>query len=132
MKFISPRAHGFLDYSVAAVLSGAPLAWGFADVSVAAAVIAVAGGLGLFAYSLLTDYSAGLRAVIPFRLHLTLDAIAAVALLAAPFLFGFDGLPRWFYLVIGTAVLAVVACTQLEAGAERTGALLRTPSTPAP
>jgi hypothetical protein len=132
MKFISPRVHGILDYSVAGVLIGAPLVWGFSDLSVAAAIIAVGGGIGLFVYSLLTDYSAGLRALIPFRLHLTLDTIAAVALLTAPFLFGFGGAPRGFYLVIGTAVLAVVACTRLEAGSERSGVLLPTTSTTAP
>ena len=32
-----------------------------------------------------------MRAVIPFRVHLVLDASAAVALLVVPFLFGFAG-----------------------------------------
>jgi hypothetical protein len=72
MKFISPKVHGALDYAVASVLIGAPLVLGFSDLSVAAAVIAVAAGIGLFVYSLLTNYSAGLRALIPFRVHLVL------------------------------------------------------------
>jgi len=114
MKFISPKVHGALDYAVASVLVVAPLILRFADVSVAAAVIAVGAGIGLFVYSLLTNYSAGLRAVIPFRVHLVLDALAAVALLVVPFLFGFAGTPRAFYLVIGTAVLVVVACTRVQ------------------
>jgi hypothetical protein len=57
--------------------------------------------------------------MIPFRAHLVLDASAAVALPVVPFLFGFAGTPRAFYLVIGTAVLAVVPCTHLEKGSER-------------
>ncbi len=114
MKFISPKVHGALDYSVAAVLVGAPFVLRFSDVSVPAAVIAVAAGIGLFVYSLLTAYSAGVRALIPFRVHLVLDASAAVVLLVVPFLFGFAGTARAFYLVIGSAVLAVVACTRVE------------------
>jgi hypothetical protein len=117
--FISPKVHGILDYSVATVLVVGPLVLGFADVSVAAAVIAVLAGVGLFVYSLLTNYSAGLRAVIPFRVHLVLDASAAVALLVVPFLFGFAGTPRAFYLVIGAAVLVVVACTRLQESPDR-------------
>jgi hypothetical protein len=35
-----------------------------------------------------------MRAVIPFRVHLVLDASAAVALLVVPFLFGFAGTAR--------------------------------------
>ena len=119
MKFISPKVHGALDYSVASVLIGAPFVLRFSDVSVAAAVIAIAAGSGLFVYSLLTAYSAGVRAVIPFRVHLVLDASAAVALLVLPFLFRFGGTPRAFYLVIGTTVLAVVACTRVEEGSVR-------------
>jgi hypothetical protein len=118
MKFISPKVHGVLDYLVASVLIGAPFVLRFSDVSLAAAAIAVAAGSGLVVYSLLTAYSAGMRAVIPFRVHLVLDASAAVALLVVPFLFDFVGTPRAFYLVIGTPVLAVVACTRVQEESE--------------
>jgi len=129
MKLISPKLHGALDYAVASVLVGVPLVLGFSVESVVAAVMAVAAGAGLFVYSLLTDYSAGLRAVIPFRVHLALDAIAAMALVAAPFLLGFAGVPRAFYLVIGGSVLAVVACTRVEEAAGRSSSLLPSAST---
>lgn len=123
MKFISPRAHGALDYTVAVALVAAPLGWRFAEVSVAAAVIAMSAGAGLFLYSLLTDYAAGLRGVIPFRAHLALDATAAVAFLVAPLLLGFGGAPRAFYLAVGGAVLAVVACTRVDEAAAPARAL---------
>src|SRR5262249_37517168 len=128
MKFISPKVHGTLDYAVASLLVSAPFVLRFSDVAVAAAVIAVAAGSGLFVYSLLTAYSAGVRAVIPFRVHLVLDASAAVALLVVPFLFGFAGTPRAFYLVIGAAVLAVVACTRLQEAPDRRDVPLRATS----
>jgi hypothetical protein len=68
-------------------------------------------------------------AVIPFRVHLVLDASAAVALLVVPFLLGFAGTPRRFYLVIGTAVLAVVASTRVQEESERSQKPLHSTST---
>lgn len=124
MRFISARFHGFLDYAVAAALVGAPVLLDFAASSMAAAVISIAAGIGLVLYSLLTDYSAGVRNLIPWRVHLTLDAVAATALLAAPFVLGFGGLARGFYVTVAVAVLAVVATTQLDtdtSGATATG-----------
>jgi hypothetical protein len=58
-----------------------------------------------------------------------LDASAAVALLTVPFLLGFAGTARVFYLVIGTAVLAVVACTRLEEASDRREVPFRSTST---
>jgi hypothetical protein len=128
MKFISQKVHGILDYSVAIVLMCAPVVLRFSDVSVAAAVISAVAGIGLVIYSLLTAYSGGVRALIPFRVHLVLDALAAVALLVVPFLLGFAGTPRAFYLVIGVAVLAVVACTRVEERSDRRIPLRPTPA----
>lgn len=117
MRFITPRVHGTLDYTVAATLIGVPLLMNFAASSVAAAGISIAAGIGLVVYSLLTDYSAGIRNLISWRAHLTLDAIAAVALLVAPFAIGFDGFARAFYATVAIAVLLVVATTRLDSDA---------------
>lgn len=114
MKFIGPKLHGALDYAVAVALIAVPLLFDFAATSAAALWIAVAGGGALFVYSLFTDYSAGVRAVIPFRVHLKLDAIAGAALLAAPYLFAFAGTARLFYLVVGAADLVVVLCSRTD------------------
>jgi hypothetical protein len=119
MRFISARFHGFLDYAVAFALIAAPLLLDFAAISVAAAAISVAAGLGLVAYSLVTDYSAGVRDLIPWRVHLALDAVAATALLAAPFALGFSGIARGFFVVVALAVLVVVATTELHTEPER-------------
>ena len=115
MRFISQRIHGILDYSVAAALIGAPFLFDFAASSMPAAVISIASGIGLVVYSLLTGYSAGLRDLISWRAHLTLDAVAALALLVAPFAFGFGGIARVFYVGVALAVLVVVATSELEA-----------------
>ncbi len=122
MRFISPRFHGVLDYAVAGALIGVPVLLDFAASSVAAAVISVTAGIGLVVYSLLTDYSAGIRNLIPWRAHLALDAAAATALLAAPFVLGFGGVARGFYVTVAIAVLAVVATTQLDSDVRREAA----------
>jgi hypothetical protein len=106
-----------LDYAVAAALIAVPLVLDFVASSLIAAVLSVAAGVGLTVYSLLTDYSAGVRDLIPWRVHLTLDAVAAVVLLTAPFVFGFGGIVRGFYVSVAIAVLAVVATTRLDADA---------------
>ena len=111
MKFISSRIHGVLDYMVALVLIIAPIALGFRAESAAAFFIPLAGGLGLLLYSMFTDYSSGLRRMISFRLHLVIDFVAGVTLLASPFVFGFGGVPRLFFAIVGASVIAVVALT---------------------
>lgn len=111
MTLIPSKFHGVLDYAVAATLIVTPLILGFEGV---AKYLAIAGGLGLLIYSLITDYSVSARKLLPFRLHLILDFVAAVALTAAPFLFGFTGLEKAFYLVIGISVIAVVLITNPE------------------
>ena len=111
MTFIPSKYHGALDYAVAATLIIAPLALSFEG---AAKYLAIAGGLGLLIYSLFTDYSLSARKLLSFKAHLVLDFIAALGLVAAPFLFGFTGLERAFYFVIGLSVIAVVLITNSE------------------
>jgi hypothetical protein len=111
MTLISSKYHGALDYAVAATLIVAPLALNFEGL---AKYLAIAGGLGLLAYSLLTDYSLSARKILSFKAHLVLDFIAALGLVAAPFIFGFTSLERAFYLLIGLSVVAVVLVTNTE------------------
>jgi uncharacterized membrane protein YuzA (DUF378 family) len=111
MSLIPSKFHGLLDYAVAATLIAAPLIFGFQGV---AKYLAVLGGIGLLIYSLVTDYSLSVRKLLSFKAHLVLDFIAAVALTAAPFLFGFTGLEKAFYLIIGISVIAVVLVTQSD------------------
>ena len=115
MKFIPATFHGFLDYAVAVTLVAGPFLLGFEGF---AQILAVAGGLGLFLYSLVTDYSTSVQKLLPFKVHLFFDFAAALVLIAAPFLLGpeagFTGLATPFYVVIGAAVVLVVAVTNPE------------------
>lgn len=113
LRFINGRIHGLLDYAVAVTLLIVPFGLNFQATSPIAHWVAVAAGVALFLYSLLTDYSLSVGKVIPLKFHLTLDFLAGVAFVIAPFLFGFDGIIRAFYLVTGIAVIVVVLLTEL-------------------
>ncbi len=115
MRFIPASVHGFLDYAVAITLIAGPFVLGFEGI---AQYLALAGGVGLFVYSLITDYSLSARKLLPFSVHLIIDFVAALVLVAAPFLFGFEGLTKIFYLVIGVAVIVVVLLTNPNTGEE--------------
>ena len=112
MKFIPATFHGLLDYAVALTLIAGPFVLGFEDL---AKYLAIAGGAGLFIYSLITDYSISVQKMLPFKIHLIFDFVAALVLIAAPFIFGADGgfteIAKYFYIIIGVAVIVVVAVT---------------------
>lgn len=108
MRFINNQLHGALDYIVAVTLIVVPFVLGFMTIDPIGHWLSVAAGAGLFVYSLLTGYSLGLRKLIPYGVHLVFDFVAGVVFVAAPFIFGFDGLMRSYYLVMGVAVIIVV------------------------
>jgi len=115
MRIISGRLHGTIDYATAVALIVAPFALGLPNASAFATWFSVASGVALFAYSLLTDYSLGVRSLIPFRVHLALDLSAGLAFLAVPLLIGFGGIARTYCFVMGLAVALVVALTDPNA-----------------
>src|SRR5690242_10034602 len=84
---VDSTLHGVVDYTAgAALLTVFPRAAGIAgtrsarQVRTAAAIHA--------GYSTMTDYPLGIVKLIPFRVHLALDALGAVALAALPFVSG--------------------------------------------
>jgi len=111
IRFISGSLHGILDYAAAVVLIVVPLLLNFQAASPLALWLSVAAGVLLVAYSLITDYGLSLVKLIPFNVHLILDALAGLAFVAAPFLFGFEALIRTFYLVNGMIVILLVITT---------------------
>lgn len=115
MRIINGRLHGAIDYATAVALVVAPFALGLPESSVFATWFSVVAGVGLFTYSLLTDYSLGVRELIPFRVHLALDLAAAVTFLAVPLLVGFGGIARDYCFGVGLAVAIVVALTDPNA-----------------
>lgn len=97
MRFIPTKVHGVLDYVVAIALIFAPLIFGFSSSGGAAVVIPIVLGIGLFVYSLFTQYELGLVKLIKMPVHLVFDVVASLFLIASPFLLGFinEALNAW-------------------------------------
>jgi hypothetical protein len=111
MRFLSPTIHGFIDYAAAIALIVAPFLL-LPDTAPAIATwFSVAAGSALILYSLITDYSASVRKALPFSVHLIIDLLAGIAFVAAPFVLGFEGITKLYYLVMGAAVILVVLVT---------------------
>ena len=108
IRFLTPRLHGVLDYSAAIALIVLPFALNLGASGPLALWLSVAGGAGLIAYSLLTDYHFALVRVLPFQVHIALDLVAATAFIAAPFVFGWQGLTAAYYFVMASGVVIVV------------------------
>jgi hypothetical protein len=84
---IDSTLHGVTDYSVGTVLMTAFPSLVGLNGTTAGTQIRVAGAVHA-GYSTLTDYPLGVVKVIPYKVHLALDALGAVALAATPFLSG--------------------------------------------
>lgn len=111
MRFLSPRVHGILDYAAAAVLVVAPFGLGFWNADRLAVFISLALALALLCYSLITDYSYSISGAVSFKVHLVFDTLLGLASITIPFIFGFVGLARIYYVLMGSGVLLVVTFT---------------------
>lgn len=110
-RVITPAWHGVLDYAAASALVIFPLLLGFRG---AERWLSVLGGVGLVAYSLLTDYRLGFVRVLSFRAHLAADLAAATAFALAPLAMGWTGLVAAYYWFMASGVFIVVALSRLD------------------
>ena len=106
--------HGLGDYAAALVLIVAPIFLDLKEQSIVAHWASIAGGVGLIVYSLLTDYTFSAAKVIPFKVHLVLDSIAGLVLIALAFVLSLEGIAQGYMIVMGAGVLLVVAVTKTE------------------
>jgi hypothetical protein len=113
-KPINPTAHAWLDYITAGTyLAAAGL---FVRRNKAAATAAAIHGLAVLGTSLFTNYPGGIRRVISFHTHRTIDIGQMAAAAAMPFAMGFADEPEaklFFGQVINEA--AVIALTDWDA-----------------
>jgi len=84
---IDATLHGVTDYSVGTTLMTVFPRLAGVEGTPAAAQIRAAGAIHA-GYSTITDYPLGLVKVLPYQVHLALDAVGAVALAAVPFVTG--------------------------------------------
>jgi len=84
---IDATLHGVTDYSVGTLLLTVFPGLAGVEGTRSARQIRIAGATHA-AYSTVTDYPLGMVKVVPYRAHLALDAVGAIALAATPFVTG--------------------------------------------
>jgi hypothetical protein len=84
---IDSTLHGVTDYTAGATLTTVFPRLANIEGTESARQIRISGAIHA-GYSTLTDYPLGIVKVIPFKAHLALDAVGAVALAATPFVTG--------------------------------------------
>lgn len=84
---IDSTMHGMTDYTVGTMMMTALPRMAGVEGTPAGRQIRAAGAAHV-AYSTMTDYPLGAVKVIPYRMHLTIDALGAIALAAVPFITG--------------------------------------------
>jgi len=111
---ISSKIHAALDYIVGILLIAAPWLLGFAD-KTAATLIPVILGASTIIYSLFTNYEYSLIRLVPYKIHLTIDFIAGLLLLASPWLFGFSDRIYLSHVILGAFEITAVLLSRKEA-----------------
>src|SRR6188472_1425078 len=105
MRFIPTKFHAPLDYIVGAALTASPWIFSFSETT-APTVVSIVLGIGLIAYSLITNYELGVWKVAPMAVHNLIDIVAGAFLALSPWIFGFadEGANFWLpFVVIGVA-----------------------------
>ncbi|SMO94114.1 SPW repeat domain-containing protein [Ruegeria faecimaris] len=114
LRFVTRNIHAYLDYPVAIALMALPFVLGLGQSNPMALWLSVVTGIAAFVLTVLTDHHLGIWKVLPYRVHLGVDLLVGVVFLAAPSLFGFQGLDAIFYWLNGAAVVAVISLSAPE------------------
>jgi hypothetical protein len=116
---IPTRVHGMMDYLMGLLLIVAPWLFGFSDNAPATWVPFVL-GIGVIAYSLITDYELGAMRVIPMGTHLMIDILGGIFLAVSPWLFGFADRVVWPHVVFGLLEVGTAVMTSRMPSGART------------
>jgi hypothetical protein len=109
---LSPFAHGVIEYAAGVLFIAAPFLFGY-DARAATAVSLVF-GVALIVITASSDLPTGLAKTLPVTIHAVIDLIGAVFLIAAPFLFGFNGeaAPTAAFIILGVGYLLLTIATR--------------------
>lgn len=108
LQFISPDLHGVLDYLAASALILAPILLSLEQDSVFVYWFSIIAGVGLFGYSLLTNYKLSVSHFFSFKIHLMLDLLASAAFILVAFVHQGTMLSLAYTLTMGVGVIFVV------------------------
>lgn len=109
---ISTKIHGYIDYLMGALLIVSP--WLFNFPEGAATIFPIVLGAGTIVYSLMTDYELGLFKVLSMKVHLGIDLMAGILLIAAPWIFGFADQVIWPFVILGIAEVGASLMTEKQ------------------
>jgi len=100
-KIIPTKAHAAMDYGSAIILLIGPWILLFQDIPAAKYTFVLSGTLILL-QSVLTNYEGGFLRLIPIKLHLFVDVVLGIILVASPWLFGFAEQTWLWHVLMGT------------------------------
>ena len=116
MRFVTKTIHAYLDYPVAALLMAMPFLLQLGSSNPLAKWLSVATGLAALVLTIFTDHKLGIIRVLPYSFHLSVDFLVGVVFAIVPFALGFSGVDAAYYLLNGSAVVAVIALSKPETG----------------
>ncbi len=107
-------AHGAWEYVVGVLFIVAPFLFGFEATAATAASVVV--GLAMLAFTACSDLPTGLVKSITPGVHLTVDIVLAVLMVALPFVLGFtdEGAPTAWFIALGVLQLLVSIGTRFN------------------
>lgn len=107
-------AHGVIEYLAGILFIAAPTLWSFE--APAATAVSVVVGVVVLIVAATSAVPTGLIRGIPVSVHVALDFVLAIALIATPFVFGFvdDRNALIFFLALGVLHLLVTIGTRFE------------------
>ena len=104
MKILSSTVHGILDYVVIIAFALAPTVFGLEGAPASISYILAVVHLLL---TVLTAFPPGLFKIIPAFFHGWIELVVAICLILLPFVVGFVGAARNFYLAAGVIIFIV-------------------------
>lgn len=104
-KPISPTLHGVIDYLAVPLLLAAGPLFGFKGMP--AETTSTLAGIVLVVAAF-TAYPPGLVKMIPMKVHLVIDAVLGIGLIASPYVLHFTGDTRACYFFVGFGVLVLL------------------------
>jgi hypothetical protein len=107
-----------IEYVAGAIAIAAPFVLNFH--SGAAKAVAIVIGVLVIVLAASTDGPTSLVSSVPLSMHVLLDYLLAVVLIASPFIFGFsdEGAPTAFFIAVGVLHLLITIGTRFRAPAE--------------
>jgi drug/metabolite transporter (DMT)-like permease len=123
VKIISSRTHTYIGAVVGVVLIIAPWVLGFDEITSATAS-AVGVGLFVVVNEMLTTSPAAPLKMVPMRIHLVLDVVTGIFLLASPFLFRFsdEDANAWVpHVVVGVLIAGYALVTDTSDAVQAAG-----------